>query len=85
MKKPGRKKKKKGKKKKKRPRKKAYLELANYSVKTNEHQFRSPLFLHKTILTISNVGVGKPATRGAISWSMVLGRWTILRGNCDLH
>ena len=35
------------------------------------------MFLHKTILTISNVGVGKPATRGAISWSMVLGRWTI--------
>ena len=48
---------------------KSLLELANYSVKTNEHQFRSPLFLHKTILTISNVGVGKPATRGAISWS----------------
>ena len=56
---------------------KRLLELANYSMKTNEHQFRSPLFLHKTILTISNVGVGKPATRGAISWSMVLGRWTI--------
>ena len=63
MKNPGRKKKK----RKKNIPEKSLLELANYSVKTNEHQFRSPVVLHKTILTISNVGVGKPATRGAIS------------------
>ena len=56
MKNPGRKKNR----KKKYPGKKAY-----WSKQTNIN-LDPPLFLHKTILTISNVGVGKPATRGAI-------------------
>ena len=73
MKNPGREKKK----EKKISRKKAYWSQRTTRWKQTNINLDPPLFLHKTILTISNVGVGKPATRGAISWSMVLGRWTI--------
>ena len=47
-------------------RKKSLLELANYLVKTYEHQFRSPVAFSTRLFWRSNVGVGKPAMRGAI-------------------
>ena len=53
-------------KKKKYPGKKNLLELANYLVKTYEHQFKSPVAFSTRLFWRSNVGVGKPAMRGAI-------------------
>ena len=82
MKNPGRKKKKK---KKKNIPEKSLLELANYSVKTNEHQFRSPVVSPQDYF--DDIQRRSWETSDAWSNQLVHGPWQMnnLRGNCGLH
>ena len=71
--------------KKKISRKKSLLELANYSVKTNEHQFRSPVVSPQDYF--DDIQRRSWETSDAWSNQLVHGPWQMnnLRGNCGLH
>ena len=80
MKNPGRKKK-----RKKNIPEKSLLELANYSVKTNEHQFRSPVVSPQDYF--DDIQRRSWETSDAWSNQPIHGPWQMnnLRGNCGLH